>query len=892
MLGKDFIERKIRENPDFHGSLVQSFFHNSIIGQAFTLSSGDLLPNQAMCDMFGYTAEELSRLQWSDLTHPEDVEKSQQLIQDMVTGKTDAGRIVKRYLRKDGSIFWAEAYVSLYTNPETQTSHNLTTIVDLSLQVEHEQEAEQMKQTFATFIDASDDKIFLKDEKFRYIIVNETAAKARGLSKEEFILKQAHDFMGAEEAEARLLSDKEVVQSQKVVISEEQNGNRIYENRKFPVPLGNGKIGVGGFIRDVTEAAHQRELLKKMAESNRIITECMTRSFSSTRAQVDYALSEALKLTESECGIILLYEEKSTLFELFAHYSHDAIFRIKDGSEKCFTLDQAGFWGESVRQRKTLVLEQPFFAEEEHHLPFEHRPLKSLMTLPMFEGEQIVALVGFSNKENGYSEHDVAAITSLMNGVWMAVNRRMQERHTARLLERMEAMFNNHEAVMFLLEASTGKVLDINPAALKFYGYSREEMLEKYMYEINAEGKVVSERLRVSALESKQRRFTTQHKLKNGEIRNVDLFSCPVPFGGETRLFTILFDVTEQIKATEQIQYLAYHDHMTGLYNRRFFEETFGLLAESGQQFPLGVIMGDINGLKLFNDAFGHHQGDEAIRTLVQTLQATLKPEHHLARIGGDEFAILVPQTSETELKQLVRELEQLFRQEDPKNELRSLSISLGYSIQHNQDQNLNWLLKESEAFMYNRKYYKSRSFRTGAIQSIMETLFAKSTYEKLHAEQVGQLSEALAIALGVEPEMVEKIRYAGYLHDIGKISIDESILNKPNTLTPGEWEIMKLHSAKGAKILSNAVEFHQIAEWVLAHHEQPDGKGYPNQHKANEIPLASKIIAVADAYAAMTVDRPYRVALSSADALDELKQGAGSKWDASIVEALIALKI
>ena len=890
MHDKDFIERKIRENPDFHGSLVQSFFHNAIIGQAFTMSSGELIPNQAMCDMFGYTAEELSRMQWSELTHPEDLHKSQQLIKTLETGENSAGRIVKRYLCKDGSVFWAEAYVSKYTNPKTKTSHNLTTIVDITLQVEHEQEAEQMKQTFATFIDASDDKIFLKDEKLRYILVNETAAKASGMSKEDIILKQGNDFMGAEEAGLRSRSDAEVVRLQKAVISEERSGKRILENRKFPVPLGNGKIGIGGFIRDITEAAHQREMLRKMAESNRIVTECMTRTFQNVRAQVDFALSEALKLTESECGVILLYKESNTEFELFAHYSRDSSCSILEGAEKRFALAQAGYWGESIRQRKILVLEQPFSHETNALLTFEQRPLKNLMTLPMFEDDKIVALVGFANKETGYSEHDVAAITSLMNGVWMAVNKRLQERRTARLLERMEAMFNNHEAVMFLLEASTGKVLDANPAALKFYGYTHEEILQKYMYEINAEGKEVSEGFRISALESNRRRFAAKHFLKSGEIRNVDLFSCPVPFGGETRLFTILFDVTEQIKATKQIEYLAYHDHMTGLYNRRFFEETFGLLADSGQQFPLGVIMGDINGLKLYNDAFGHHKGDEAIRTLVQTIQTNLRPEHQLARIGGDEFAILVPKTNETELKQLIKELENLFYTEDPKTELRSLSISLGYSIQHNKEEDLNWLLKESEAFMYNRKYYNNRNFRSSAIHSIMETLFEKIPREKYHAEQVSRISQELATSLKLEPKMIEEIRIAGFLHDIGKISIDENILDKPAQLTPSEWEIMKLHSVKGAKILSNAVEYHQIAEWVLAHHEQIDGKGYPSQTMGSEIPLASKIIAVADAYVAMTSPRPYRAALNLEEVKAILKQGAGSKWDENLVETLLKI--
>jgi len=888
MPGKDFLERKIRENPDFYGSLVQSFFHNSLIGQAFTLSSGEVIANQAMCTMFGYTADEFSVLRWRDFTHPDDINKSQHLIQDMESGKTGGARIVKRYLRKDGSVFWAEAYVSQYTNPETQTTNNLTTIVDITLQVEKEQEAEQMKQTFATFIDASDDKIFLKDDKMRYILINEAAVKARGLNKEDYIFKQSHDIMHSEEAAWRSRSDEEVVQLKKVVISEERSGQHILENRKFPVPLGNGKFGVGGFIRDITEAAQQREFLKKMAESNRIVTECMTKDFKNMQEQIDFALSEALQLTESQCGCILTYDESSTQFELFAHYSRESKCSIKDGVERHFTLAQAGYWGESIRQRKTLVHEQPFSKEMSTSLPFEHLPLKNLMTLPMFDLGKIVAIVGFANKETGFSEHDITAITSLMNGVWMAVNKSMQERRTARLLERLEAMFNNHDAVMVLLEATTGKIIDVNPAALKFYGYTREEMLQKYGYEVNAESKEVSEQITLSVLQNKRKRFTTQHKLKSGEIRYVDLFSCPIPYGGETRLFTILFDITEQVKARRQIEYLAYHDHLTGVYNRRYFEETFRKLAENGEHYPLGVIMGDINGLKLFNDAYGHLKGDEAIVSLVNDLQAKLEPDQYLARIGGDEFAIIVPATNEAELKKLVKQLEMLFHQDDQSEELRSLSISFGYSIQHHKEQDLDWLLKESEMFMYNRKYYSSRSFRSSAINAIMETLFTKCEREKLHAERVSQYSEAIAVSLGLDRVMIDKIRVAGMLHDIGKIGVDESILNKPEKLTADEWEIMKLHSAKGAKILSNTIEFHQISEWVLAHHEQIDGKGYPNQLHGHEIPLASRIIAVADAYAAMTSTRPYREAMTRDKAVHELKRGAGTQWDASLVEVLL----
>ena len=888
MQSEEYLEKKIRENPDFHSSLVQSFFQNSLIGQAFTLPSGEIIPNRAMCTMFGYSAEELSTMTWNDLTYPEDRLASQQIIQDIVDGKATEGRLIKRYLRKNQTYFWAEAFTSQFKNPDTAVIHNLTTILDITRQVEHEQEAEQVKQTFETFIDASDDKIFLKDEQFRYLIVNETAARNRGFSKEEFILKQAQDFMSSEEARSCQLSDMEVVQQHKVVINEEKIGERVMENRKFPVALGNGKIGVGGFIRDVTEAVHQREFLRKMAESNRIVTECMTREFQSVQEQVDFALSEALTLTESDCGCIMVYNEPQAELELFAHYHKDKRFRMSEGNGQKMPLAEAGFWGESVHQRKVLVFEQVQPVRLPTNNPCAHMNIQNIMTLPMFDHEKIVALVGFANKPDGYSERDIAAITSLMNGVWMAVNKRLQERRTARLLARLEAMFNNHEAVMFLLEAETGKVLDVNPACLAFYGYTREEMMQKHMYEINAMGKENSEQMRNEVIQNNSARFTTQHKLKNGEIRTVDLYCCSIPYGGKTQHFSILFDISEQVKATKQIEYLAYHDHLTGVYNRRFFDETFQLMADGGMQYPIGVIMGDINGLKLFNDTFGHLNGDTAIRVLVDHMQELLQPNQLLARIGGDEFAIIVPKTNENELKQLIKKLEVVYRPETPQHDMSYLSISFGFSIQRHRRDNLDWLLKEAEAFMYNRKYYSNRSFRSSAIHAIMETLFAKSEREKLHSERVSQLSEKIAKQMKLHQDTVNKIRVAGMLHDIGKIGIDESVLNKPAKLDANEWELMKLHSAKGAKILSNTVEFHQIAEWVLQHHERIDGKGYPNQVKGNEIPLAARIISVADAYDAMTNERPYQKAMSPEEARKVLLTGAGTQWDSKVVDILL----
>lgn len=189
---------------------------------------------------------------------------------------------------------------------------------------------------------------------------------------------------------------------------------------------------------------------------------------------------------------------------------------------------------------------------------------------------------------------------------------------------------------------------------------------------------------------------------------------------------------------------------------------------------------------------------------------------------------------------------------------------------------------------MYNRKYYSNRSSRSSAVHVILETLFTKSEREKIHSDRVSQISEAIAKSMKLDKETTDKIRVAGLLHDIGKIGIEESILNKPGKLDNKEWEIMKLHCSKGAKILGNTIEFHDIADWVLAHHERYEGNGYPKKLQANQIPLAARIIAVADSYDAMTHERPYRKAMSTEEALLELKRCSGSQLDPNIVQLFI----
>jgi putative nucleotidyltransferase with HDIG domain len=216
------------------------------------------------------------------------------------------------------------------------------------------------------------------------------------------------------------------------------------------------------------------------------------------------------------------------------------------------------------------------------------------------------------------------------------------------------------------------------------------------------------------------------------------------------------------------------------------------------------------------------------------------------------------------------------------------VTVSWGYGIQENKDATLDQIYEEAEAFMNNRKFYNQKSLRSKTVDIIMETLFIKSEREKKHSDRVGRLCETVARNMKLSKSDIDKIRVAGFLHDIGKISIDEMILNKPGKLDDHEWEMMKLHPSKSAEILIKSKEYNDIAEIVLFHHERFDGRGYPGGFAGEEIPQMARIISVCDAYDAMTEQRSYRTPLSKEEAIAELKKCSGTQFDPEVVDLFI----
>ncbi len=357
--------------------------------------------------------------------------------------------------------------------------------------------------------------------------------------------------------------------------------------------------------------------------------------------------------------------------------------------------------------------------------------------------------------------------------------------------------------------------------------------------------------------------------------------------GNITGVVLVFRDVTDKRIRQQKIEFLSYHDQLTGLHNRRYYEQEVQRL-DKERYYPMTLVMADVNGLKLTNDAFGHDAGDMLLQKIADILKRECRSDDIVARIGGDEFVLLLPQTDAKNAETIIARINAAIAKEKIDNLV--LSISVGYAVKDDAAVSMNEIFMVAEDAMYRNKLSDSSSMRSKTIDLIMNSLFAKNEREMFHSERVGEICEAIAKEMGFAQVEVDQIRLAGLMHDIGKIGISEEVLNKEGKLKSQEWNEIERHSEIGYRILGSVNEFSKIADYILEHHERVDGKGYPRGLSDLEISLQAKIIAVADAYDAMMTDRPYRKALTKTQAVEQLKKHSGTQFDRNVAEVFVEM--
>lgn len=451
----------------------------------------------------------------------------------------------------------------------------------------------------------------------------------------------------------------------------------------------------------------------------------------------------------------------------------------------------------------------------------------------------------------------------------------------------------------FVIHATNTSIISCNPKASDLLGINQNQLIGKFVSDpdfnfINENGTKMNvdqypvNLIKLTMKPIKNITLGIKH-IKENKIVWVVANGIPI-FNSDGRLAEIVVsfkDVTYQQQYNSNLEYLSNHDYLTDLYNRRFFFEQFNEF-DKPKYFPLGIMMLDVNGLKIVNDAFGHAAGDVALKMLSNVLENTFEIKDVVARMGGDEFSVLLPNTSYEKLQQYKDQLKVLVNRQKIENV--ELSIAIGYELKNSSDTDIDDMLKLAENHMYRHKSTEGSSVRSRAINAILETLTNKYGTERKHSFEVSQLCGLIGKQLELREDEIKLLEQAGMFHDIGKISIPDSILNKPGELTKEEFDIIKSHTEVGYQILRAADEYSDLAIHALHHHERWDGLGYPSGLKGEEIPLFSRIICIVDAYEAMTADRPYRSKQTKDYAVSEITKYSGTQFDPAIAEVFLKL--
>jgi len=448
-------------------------------------------------------------------------------------------------------------------------------------------------------------------------------------------------------------------------------------------------------------------------------------------------------------------------------------------------------------------------------------------------------------------------------------------------------LFENSPEAVCILDAED-RFLSVNKAFENLFGYGREELVNRPLNGVIVHEQCFDEASGISkaVLGGRVVKHETLRMRKDGSLIEVCIMGHPIIMGNrQVGVYGIYEDITERRKLEKRLEFFSYHDQLTGLYNRRFMEEQLAREASEGS-LPLSIIVADVNGLKLINDSLGHTMGDQLLAKVAQVLREGCRPQDIIARMGGDEFIVLMPAAGHEEAKRIVARIREAAAKEMVSS--IEISVSMGWATKKSSEENIMKVLKNAEDHMYKKKLIESPGMRGKAINVIIKTLNEKNRREEQHSQRVSEICRSMGEAIGLNQEEVSELYTVGLLHDIGKIAVDENILNKNEELTGSEWSELKRHPEVGYRILNTVDEMSEIAKAVLHHHERWDGSGYPKGLCGVQIPLQSRIISIADSYDAMTSVRTYGSALSTESAAAQLLSNAGTQFDPDLAKVFV----
>ncbi|AEM79212.1 sensor domain-containing diguanylate cyclase/phosphohydrolase [Thermoanaerobacter wiegelii] len=547
------------------------------------------------------------------------------------------------------------------------------------------------------------------------------------------------------------------------------------------------------------------------------------------------------------------------------------------GCEKIY-----GYKAEEIIGKSIYTLIPDFEKEKMENI------LKSLM-----KGEEVKSYEGIRIRKDGKFINVFVSIAALKDelgryvGVSFISHDITENKKAEQILRRYKLLFDNINDIILFAKYENGKIIEVNKAAMEAYGYEMEELLNMDIFELcNCDKEELTQLLDVEA--EKGVLLNLQHKRKNGSKFYVEANIVSVDFENEKLIMTIIRDITERKLAEEKLEHMGTHDILTGLYNRNFFEEKMSFI-EKNNIIPTVIIVCDVDGLKLVNDTMGHKAGDMLLKTAAEVLRKCFRGQDILARIGGDEFAIILPHTSSDIVEKIVSRIKKVIENSKftIENYNIALNMSIGYAVKNNSFDKMEEVFKEADNNMYREKLFHKRSSYRKVLDSILKMFEIRQPRLQKHLKGVKEVLVNFAEYLKLSRVRIKNLELLAEFHDIGMIGISDKILSNIDNLNEEEKLEFQKHCEIGYRIAMSSPDLAHLADMILMHHEWWNGQGYPLGVKGEDIPYECRILAIVDAYVQM-IDEEEK-GLSKEQALKEIRKMAGIQFDPILVEKFLA---
>lgn len=733
----------------------------------------------------------------------------------------------------------------------------IQTVRDITVQKAQEEALLESEEKYRNIIQSLDDAYFEVDLAGNFVFFNKALPQAVGYSANEMLGLNYRAIMDKRNADKVLKTFNKVYTTGKPFkefgwyVTTKQGHKLFVESTVLPI-IEEGEItGFKGLIRDVTERKRAEDALKKSEnELNKQVKYLNTLIDNLNEMFITYDTNGVVTFANKQAYAILGYKPSNVIGQKVVDFIEE--YHKEYVTERIYN---------RIYNRESSSYETSLIHGEKGNI------LIKLNASPIIN-------------ENGL-------VTGGMILAEDITERKLAEEQLKSSEARYRAIVED-QTELICRTSTEGTITFVNEAYCRYFNTVRElaygtNFLDS-VYE--ADHDLVVRCITSLNIKSPVKVLESRAKMLDGTIRWI-YWTHRAIYDEDGELIdyqSVGSDITERKIAEDRLQYISKYDVLTNIYNRYYFEKQMKYFEEA-YYAPIALIICDVDGLKLINDTLGHDEGDELLRSVARVIGNSLRKNDVLARVGGDEFAIIVPGAKLRATESVVKRIREniiLYNESNPKV---PLSLSMGYAVRHDTNVSMLELYQEADNNMYKEKLHSGQSARSSIVHTLMKALEARDFITEGHGDRMQDLMVKMAKKLGMGEQKINDLKLFAQFHDIGKVGISDTILFKEGPLTNEEYAIMKRHSEIGHRIALSAPDLVHIADWILKHHEWWNGQGYPLALKENEIPIECRILAIVDAYDAMTNDRPYRKAMAKSKAIQELKDFAGKQFDPKLIQ-------